>query len=479
MRHATLVSGARKPQVQDEGTSFRAWFRACQCRKSFEAEIRAALTASGVPIDTDALGPYGVICFEKVDEQLFAALHEVRCDPRRRILAVADSSFSVDTGLIWRLLHAGASDVLLWSSGGIAQLAAKFQRWFEIDELAGQTMAQESLIGDSPAWLAVIRKVIEAARFSTIPILVTGESGTGKELLAKLISAVCASAGGANKLRKDLITVDCASLVPELSGSEFFGHERGAFTGAHIQREGAFALADGATLLLDEIGEVPLVLQAQLLRAIQEKTYKRVGGNVWQKTNFRLVCATNRDLEDAVHRGQFRLDLYYRICGCVVRTPALTERKDDILPLARHFLNDYFSGKAPEFDSAVSEYLVKHTYDGNVRQLRQLIERIAHRHAGPGPITAGDIPEDDRPSGDDLPQTWPDEEFERSISNALATGACLKEITRTAAETAIRIAVQSEGSNLQKAASRLGITDRALQLRRATGRLRAQPQEDE
>jgi DNA-binding NtrC family response regulator len=127
---------------------------------------------------------------------------------------------------------------------------------------------------------------------------------------------------------------------------------------------------------------------------------------------------------------------------------------------------------------------VKRTYDGNVRQLRQLIERIAHRHAGPGPITAGDIPEDDRPpaleDGTEQPyqSTWPDAEFERSISNALATGACLKEITRAAAETTIRIVVQSEGS-LQKAASKLGITDRALQMRRATGRLRDQPPEDE
>lgn len=456
------------------------WFRSCQCRESFEEELRSALAANAIPIETDALGPYGIVCFEKVDERLFAALHEARCDPRRRVLAVAASSFAVDTGIIWRLLHAGASDVLLWSGLGAAQLTAKFQRWFEIDDLAERTVAQESLIGDSPAWLAVIRKVIEAARFSSIPILLTGESGTGKELLARLISAVCASAGSTNKLRKELITVDCATLVPELSGSEFFGHERGAFTGAHMQREGAFAMADGATLLLDEIGEVPLGLQAQLLRAIQEKTYKRVGGNVWQKTNFRLVCATNRNLEESVHRGQFRLDLYYRICGCIVRTPALTERKDDILPLARHFLGDYFSGNAPEFDTAVSEYLVKHTYDGNVRQLRQLVERIAHRHAGPGPITAGDIPEDDRPPAlaDDPSQSyqpaWPDGEFERSIANALATGACLKEITRTAAETAIRIAVQAEG-NLQKAAGKLGITDRALQMRRATGRLRGQP----
>ena len=452
------------------------WLRLGQCRESFGCEIRAVLAAAGVQIDTDLSGPYGIVCFDNADDQLLSLLHEVRRDPRRRVLAVAASPQAVKAGTIWRLLHAGASDVLLWigDGGTAAQFAARLQRWFEVDELARKAVSQELLIGESPAWQAVVRRVVEAARFSTIPVLLTGESGTGKELLARLISAVCASDSGSHKLRKELITVDCASLVPELSGSEFFGHERGAFTGAHIQREGAFAMADGATLLLDEIGEVPLGLQAQLLRAIQEKSYKRVGGNVWQKTNFRLVCATNRDLEDAVHRGQFRLDLYYRIAGFVFRTPALAERKEDIPPLARYFLADCFSGKAPELDGAVSEYLLNRVYPGNIRELRQLMERIAHRHAGPGPITAGDIPEDDRPSDGEVHHAWPDEELERSIANALATGASLREITQTTAETAIRIAVRSEGSNLQRAASRLGITDRALQMRRATGRLREQ-----
>jgi transcriptional regulator with GAF, ATPase, and Fis domain len=453
-----------------------AWFRTCQGAESLEGEIRTALVASGVQIETDAEGPYGIVSFDKADEELFGVLHEIRLDPRRRVLAVAASPDAANTGVVWRLLHAGASDVLIWSGNGLgaAQLSAKLQRWFDVDELAGQAVSQESLVGDSPAWKSVVRRVVEAARFSTSPILLTGESGTGKELLARLVSLFCA-AGGANKLRKELIIVDCGSLVPELSGSEFFGHERGAFTGAHNQREGAFAMADGATLLLDEIGEVPLSLQAQLLRAIQEKTYKRVGGNLWQRTNFRLVCATNRDLEDLVRHGQFRLDLYYRIAGCVFRTPALRERKEDILPLARRFLRDCSSGNPVEFDNPVSEYLLNRVYDGNIRELRQLIERIAHRHAGPGPITVGDIPEDDRPAGGELKRAWPDQELERSISNALAIGASLKEITQATAETAIRIAVRSEGSNLQRAANRLGITDRALQMRRATGRLPEPP----
>ena len=452
--------------------SLRAvWFRICQCNESLESEIRAALAAAGIRIKTDLTGQYGIVCFDRVDEELFAVLHEARRDARGRVLAVAASAQAAEAGVIWRLLHAGASDVVHCGGnvGGAAQAAAKLQRWFEVDELAAQAASQESLVGDSPAWHDAIRKIVEAARYSTIPVLLTGDSGTGKEMLAKLISVV--SAAGSQEFRKELITVDCASLVPELSGSEFFGHERGAFTGAHSQREGAFAMADGATLLLDEIGEVPLGLQAQLLRAIQEKTYKRVGGNVWQRTRFRLVCATNRDLEDAVRRGQFRLDLYYPIAGCVFRTPALAERKEDILPLAAYFLGNCFSGKAPELDSAVSEYLLNRAYHGNVRELRQLIERIAHRHAGPGPITVGDIPEDDRPYGGEIHHAWPDQELERSISSALATGASLKEITQATTETAIRIAVRSEGSNLQRAASRLGITDRALQMRRANGRL--------
>lgn len=451
----------------------RSCLRFFQCEESIQNEIRASLDAAGLPTSTEFGGRFGILCFGSVDEELVASLHDVRRDPHRRIVAVATSTEAAGSGTIWRLLHAGASDVINWSRESAIQLVAKLRRWSDVDELAAQSTAEESLVGDSPAWHAIVQKIVEAARFSTIPVLLIGESGTGKELLARLISTVCG--GTSNRFRKELVTVDCGSLVPELSGSEFFGHERGAFTGAHTQREGAFAMADGATLLLDEIGEVPLNLQVQLLRAIQEKTYKRVGGNVWQKTNFRLVCATNRDLEDLVRRGQFRLDLYHRIAGCVFRTPTLAERKTDILPLARHFLTDCMPDSAPEFDSAVSDYLLNRDYPGNIRELRQLIHRMALRHAGPGPITAGDIPEDDRPAGDEIHRAWPDGELERSISNALATGASLKEITQATAETAIRIAVQSEGSNLQRAASRLGITDRALQMRRATGRLEAKP----
>ncbi len=273
---------------------------------------------------------------------------------------------------------------------------------------------------------------------------------------------------------RDLVTVDCSTIVAELSGSELFGHERGAFTHAISARDGAFALADGAALFLDEIGELPLALQPQLLRAVQEKSYKRIGGNVWQRTNFRLVCATNRDLDELVRKGLFRLDLYHRIAGWVFQIPPLNERRQDILPLAIHFLKLAFpSEPALEFDEPVREYLLNRTYPGNVRELFQLIQRIAHRHIGPWPITVGDIPQHDLPANGAVKSAWPDEQLESTIANALAMGISLREINQATTETAIRLAINSENGSLQRAASRLGVTDRALQLRRASAKVRS------
>lgn len=355
-----------------------AWFRRCHCSDASEAEIRSSLTGVGVRLQEAVEGPCGIVCFEKVNDEVLSLLHSTRHEANCRVVAITTEQSESQNSLTWRLLHAGASDVITWdrSRSPAAWVRARIDRWSELDELTATLTRRESLIGDSPAWSAVVRNIIEAARFSSTPILLTGESGTGKELLARLISLVDPLETAA-PLKRELVTVDCGSLVPELSGSEFFGHERGAFTSAVTQREGAFAIANGRTLLLDEIGEVPFNLQAQLLRAIQEKTYKRVGGNTWQTTNFRLVCATNRNLIQMVHDREFRLDLYHRIAGGVFRVPPLRERRADILPLAIHFLGRIFPDSAPEFDSPVADYLLNRQYEGNVRELRELIERIA------------------------------------------------------------------------------------------------------
>jgi transcriptional regulator with GAF, ATPase, and Fis domain len=451
-----------------------AWFHFAGSDRSLGDLVWSSLADNGIQLrklEESANDTNGILCFSTITDELFEMLREIRHKWSGRILALAASTAAVSVGLSWRLLHAGAAEVLTWDAEGLAarQASARLERWRIVDELADS--AREFLIGDSLAWRAVIRRVVEAARFSSTPILLVGESGTGKELLARLVRSVDSRHRNGKVVGADTVTVDCSTLAPELSGSELFGHERGAFTGAVISREGAFALADGGTLFLDEIGELPLGLQAQLLRAVQEKTYKRVGGNVWQTSDFRLVCATNRDLEELVRRGQFRLDLYHRLAGWVLRTPPLRERRDDIIPLATHFLRKAgVSDDIPKFDPAARQYLLNRNYPGNVRELLQLVQRIAQLHVGPGAISAADIPEEDRPPGGEIMRAWPDENLERALADAVTMGITLREISQVTTDIAIRIAIHMENGNLQRAARLLGVTDRALQLRRAAER---------
>jgi len=435
-----------------------------------EACIRSALVSVGIePVSLENhTGSVGIIAFSEIDAGLITWIRDLHSRGLTWILVFAVDKSALQNRGIWRLLEAGAADVTEWSDLAPNQILAKVQRFSLIEEAVESALTREPAAGETAAWRELVRRVVEAGHFSNAPVLLTGDSGTGKEHLARLVHAVLQRPDGERE-RPELVTVDCTTIVPELSGSELFGHEKGAFTGAHNARDGAFALANGGTLFLDEVGELSLPLQAQLLRAIQEKTYKRVGGNLWLKSSFRLVCATNRDLHALVESGHFRLDLYHRIASWVFRTLRIGERRGDILPLARHFLRTIFPEQQPELDSAVCDYLLNRSYPGNIRELRQLVERIAHRHAGPGPITVGDIPEEDRPGENGIPLCWPDERFQRSIADAIAMGASLKEISTATTAAAIRIAVQSEQGNLQRAARRLGVTDRALQLRRAAG----------
>jgi transcriptional regulator with GAF, ATPase, and Fis domain len=323
-------------------------------------------------------------------------------------------------------------------------------------------------------WISLLRQVVEAACFTDASILLTGETGTGKELVAHLIHAL-----SPQRNKRELVLVDCTTIVPELSGSELFGHERGAFTGAVVARDGAFALANGGTLFLDEVGELAPGLQSQLLRVAQEHTFKRVGSNTWHTTDFRLVCATNRDLLHEEAQGRFRRDLYYRIASWTFTLPPLRDRPEDILPLARHFMQELHPGQEPaELDEPVQEYLLTRNYPGNVRDLRNLALRMAYRHIGPGPITVGDIPADERPPAAPDRDSWRHGAFEQSVRQALLYGVGLREIRRVAEDTAIRIAIDEENNNLQRAARRLDVTDRALQMRRAEQRQRSAPGSD-
>jgi transcriptional regulator with GAF, ATPase, and Fis domain len=453
-----------------------SWFRFYGDDHSCEGNIRTALSDAGVtscPAEESPKG-HGIVCFSQADNHLLNLLRGLRREIKGSMIALAAPPCSLEARMTWRLLENGASEVLVWDgrSDVAAQIRARLERWGTVDELADAFASRAALAGESNAWLGLVRNLAEVGRFTDAPVLLIGESGTGKELLARLIALADARCADPLNAPLEPVVFDCSTLVPELSGSELFGHERGAFTGAVNARDGAFSLANGRTLFLDEIGELPLALQAQLLRAVQEKKYKRVGGNVWQTSNSRLVCATNRNLPQLIEQGKFRLDLYHRICGWVFQTVPLRERRDDVLPLARFFMKDmYPQGAPPDFDPAVKEYLLNRDYPGNVRELRHLIQRMAHRHVGPGSITAGDIPEEDRPSLGEWMRAWPNEQFDKTITEAILLGAGLKEITQITTETVIRIAVQSENGNLQRAASKLGVTDRALQLRKASGRI--------
>ncbi|UGQ48444.1 sigma 54-interacting transcriptional regulator [Massilia endophytica] len=373
------------------------------------------------------------------------------------VLAVCTAPPALSADSMWSVLEAGAADLLLADApDSVAlQAGARLERWQALDRLAASARVRDTLVGESPAWRALVRSVVEVAAFTESPVLVTGETGTGKDLIAQAIAHL----GGGNG---DITVLDCTTLSPELAGSELFGHERGAFTGAYSSRDGAFASANGGVLFLDEVGELPLPLQAQLLRVIQERQYKRVGSNDWHPASFRLVCATNRDLESEVQRGAFRADLYYRIAAWCCRTPPLRERPGDILPLVRHFLKQ-LGGGGHELDPAVRQYLLTRSYPGNVRDLRQTVARIWHRHTGPGPITIGDVPPEERRSG---APTWPDGRFADAIRHAVDMGIGLARIGQAASDMAIQLVLEQEGDNNQRAALRLGVTDRTLQLRR-------------
>lgn len=444
-------------------------------------ELVQAFSAAGSDLGVLALeGPQvleslqgpGILCFSRLDDCLCDIVRSASNGGRQRIIALAASDMALDQNTVWQILEAGASDVHVFGcpSDTARHLMARFDRWSEIDRMIELPGVKDHIIGYSQAWRRVLRQAAEAARFTTASVLVLGESGTGKELVARLINDL-----DPRQCKPDPVTLDCSTITPELSGSEFFGHERGAFTGAVSPRDGAFGLAHRGTLFLDEVGELPTTLQAKLLRVIQEGAYKRVGGNAWQRTDFRLVAATNRDLTRDVARGTFRQDLYYRLAGCIIRLPPLCERREDIIPLAIHFLAQMAGGREPPaLDDAVRDYLLSRDYPGNVRDLRQLVSRIAHRHVGRGPITVGDIPEEDRPvcGTRAATATWNGEPFENAIRYAIALGLGLRDISYAATDTAIRLAIHDERGNLQRAARRLGVTDRALQMRRAGQRCR-------
>jgi DNA-binding NtrC family response regulator len=243
----------------------------------------------------------------------------------------------------------------------------------------GRRYTVTSFVGRSSAMEPVLEQIAAVAS-SEVSVLLLGESGTGKELAARAIHWNGARRAG------PFVAVNCAAIPDTLLESELFGHERGAFTGAQRKRRGLFAEASGGTLFLDEIADMSISLQAKLLRALQDKAVRPVGGNVEIRLDIRVVSATNRDLPALVRKATFREDLYYRLAVIPIRLPTLRERPEDIPLLAQHFLERAAETLGRRFDGLTDEavgWLIKQPWPGNVRQLENVVERAATLAKGP------------------------------------------------------------------------------------------------
>lgn len=245
--------------------------------------------------------------------------------------------------------------------------------------------AEFGIIGSSVS-IQRLQREIRRVGASDVSVYIRGESGTGKELVANGIHA--ASARG----ESELIAVNCAAIPDALQESEFFGHEKGAFTGASVRHDGFFARANGGTLFLDEVAELTLPLQAKILRVLQERTYRRVGGREELATDFRLIVATHRQLLDEVQAGKFREDLYYRIVVYEIEVLALRKRREDIPVLANHFFNSESRDEAvPLISEPVRQAMNKYHWPGNVRELKNAVLRALVSHEN-GTVKMSDLP---------------------------------------------------------------------------------------
>ncbi len=329
--------------------------------------------------------------------------------PRTEI-AVMTGHGSIETAV--QAMKLGAYDYITKPFSPLEELRLFLRRMAEkvylVEEnqfLRERTKAETQLHGivGGSAKIQEVLRVISRLKDTRTPVLITGESGTGKELVARAIHFRGSFAS------RPFVAVDCGSLVPTLIESELFGYEKGAFTGAIKSKHGLFAAANGGTIFLDEVGELPLEMQAKLLRVLQEKEVRPVGGNESIKVDVRVIAATNRDLEVAYRNGTFRKDLYFRLNVVTVHLPALRERRSDIPILVHWFLDQCAPGEPIQVTSAAMKCLLQYDWPGNVRELENCIERaiaLGDHHT----IDVSDLPPgmaESRAHGDLPPESGP------------------------------------------------------------------------
>jgi len=345
-----------------------------------------------------------------------------------------------DIALAVEGMKRGAFDFIVkpWDNDKLIEVLTaardKARKAMKRDARSEQAMTAESqMFWGSSRPMEAIRKTLDKIAPTDATVLITGENGTGKDVLAREVHTHSLRSG------KPMVAVDAGAITETLFESELFGHVKGAFTDAHTDHVGKFEQADGGTLFLDEIGNIPLHLQAKLLRAIQNRSIVRVGGNEAKPINIRLICATNMDLEQLVREGRFREDLYYRINTVHIALPALRERKEDIVPLAQMFLERFaekyhrpLTGIAPD----AAAMLTEGRWSGNIRELQNCIEKAVILSDG-NELTAKDI------------------QLEQA---AKAVGTTIKAVSDAEEERLIRQAMDRTNGNISAAAKMLGVS---------------------
>jgi DNA-binding NtrC family response regulator len=347
--------------------------------RAFAMEGYTALTASSAARGLERLAaePVDAILSDVVMPEMdgLEFLSRVRASAPDVPVILMSGQATLDTAV--RATRMGALD-FVEKPVGLDRLLLTLRNALRLDSLARENRELQrywqdelALIGDSPAMLA-LRSLIERAAPSDVRVLILGENGTGKELVARAVHELSPRRG------QPFVKMNCAAVPADLVESELFGHEKGAFSGAVSQRRGRFEQADGGTLFLDEIGDMAPPMQAKLLRVLQDGEITRLGGSGETKVDVRVLSASNKDLDALLEDGRFREDLYYRISTLTVRTPALRERRGDVPALASHFLaaacrrNHW---KARRFSSEALELLQQQPWRGNVRELRNVVER--------------------------------------------------------------------------------------------------------
>jgi DNA-binding NtrC family response regulator len=335
--------------------------------------------------------------------------------------------------------------------------AAGEQAWFiekmEPLQVARGEPAAQGLIGRSAPFQAMLEMVARVGP-SEASVLLLGESGTGKELVARAVHEASPRAA------RPLVVVDCASLPETLFESELFGHEKGAFTGAHAARAGLIEAASGGTLFLDEVGDIPLTMQVKLLRLLESGTYRRVGSTDLRRADVRLVSATHRDLGALIEQGRFREDLYYRLSTFPIPLPPLRERREDIPLLATSLLARVAPARRLALSPTALERLLAHPFPGNVRELRNVLERAAL--FSDGPVVGADSVERALAIGSRRALQGHATVAESTPSRGPVERGSLRDAERAAEQDALRAALAAHRGNRKELARALGVSLRTL-----------------